>query len=206
MSQGESTTKGYEYKCLVDGYVGNMIESSIQNHGCPICSNTKVKIGINDIGTTHPHLMKFFKNKDDILKYTAHSGKEVLFICDICNTTKKSKIYNITNNGFKCMVCGDGSSYSERFLYSLLNQCNIEFVHEKILSKDFIRRYDIYFEYNNKKYIIETHGMQHYEQTSNKNFTKINDQKNIDVSKRLFAINNGIDFYIELDCRYSQKE
>jgi DNA-binding NarL/FixJ family response regulator len=50
--------------------------------------------------------------------------------------------------------------------------------------------------------IIETHGMQHYEKFDNSYFVLEEEQKN-DKIKRELAVNNGIDYYIEMDCRYS---
>ena len=68
------------------------------------------------------------------------------------------------------------------------------------------KRYDFYFEYNNEKYIVETHGEQHYVHSfigcGGDTVDKV--QKNDEFKKEL-ALANGIkeDNYIIIDCRSS---
>lgn len=61
-------------------------------------------------------------------------------------------------------------------------------------------------QYKNEQYIVETHGIQHYEQ-SNKGRSLEEEQKN-DRFKKELALKNGIkeENYIVIDCRYSDLE
>ena len=45
--------------------------------------------GENDIATTHPHLVKYFVNKEDVYNYTYGSGKYVKVCCPYCGTEKR---------------------------------------------------------------------------------------------------------------------
>ena len=67
-----------------------------------------------------------------------------------------------------CPVCGKKTSYSERFVYSILKQANITFVPQMEFEWLHNRFYDVYLpDYNA---IIEIHGEQHYKPTNlNKN-------------------------------------
>ena len=108
---------------------------------------------------------------------------------------KSCKIHNY----IKCYVTG--ISYPEKFIMSLLDQLKVNYIKE--YSPEWIKpkRYDFYFELDNKKYIIETHGRQHY---TNSGFPILpQEQQTIDKHKRILALKNGINYYIELDCRKS---
>lgn len=100
--------KWYEYKCNLCGYNGWKIESSILNGcGCPFCVNQIVIEGKNDIPTTNPELVKYFKGGYNIAKlYTKGSGKKVEVICYICGKTRFISVNTIKEN----LVCEDCKS------------------------------------------------------------------------------------------------
>lgn len=59
-----------------------------------------------------------------------------------------------------CPICGRKSSYSERFVYSILKQANINFIPQYEFEWLHNRFYDTYLPDFNA--IIEIHGEQHY--------------------------------------------
>jgi len=154
--------KGYKYRCLIDGNIQDITESNLsQGGGCPICDNKKVLKGVNDISTTHSHLVKYFVDIEDTYNNTYGSKQKVSMRCPDCGCIKPVMIYLLNSNGFSCPECGDGISYPEKFMYSVLKQLNLEF--ETQYNPEWIKpkRYDFYFKINNKEYIIETDGYFH---------------------------------------------
>lgn len=162
--------KSYKYRCPIDGYIGEISESDLKKGvSCSVCSNQKIIKGINDIATTHPHLVKYFVNKEDAYKYSYGSKIKVKVKCPNCGYLKSMNINKlISRNKMTCRKCSDGISYPEKFLYSILKQLNIDFETQKIFdwsrNLDNKKLYDFYFKYDNKKVIIETHGSQHYDE------------------------------------------
>lgn len=115
------------------------------------------------------------------------------------------------NSGTRCPKCAIGISYPEKFVMAMLNQLKINYRKEKVFkwSKNVfsqkeilsgLKKYDFYIPDLNC--IIETHGMQHYKETSRGRSLKF-EQEN-DILKENLAKNNGIENYIVLDCRNSE--
>ena len=97
-----------------------------------------------------------------------------------------------------CPVCGKKTSYSERFVYSILKQANITFVPQMEFEWLHNRFYDVYLpDYNA---IIEIHGKQHYKPIKlNKKETPEETYKNTikaDKLKYNTAISNVLAYYI----------
>lgn len=203
--------KWYKYHCVKCGYEGWIIESSLlDGSGCACCCpNPHVVVkGINDIATTHPHLIKYFKNIEDAYTHTYASHKKVWIICPDCGFEKEMKISNIQINGISCPQCSDGSKFPERAMLNILTQLDLNF--QTQLSKATFNwcdkyRYDFYFKHNNVQYVIETHGMQHYKDCT---WSKAKDVQENDKLKKELAISNGIkeENYIVIDCRKSTLE
>lgn len=190
--------KGHEYSASPNNTV--KLKS-----GCAVCSNKQVLTGYNDVSTSHPEFVKYFKNKYDALTHTYGSNHKTLCKCPNCGYEKTMQIKDLVQQGFGCNLCGDGISYPEKIVGNLLVQLGIKFI-PQLTSKTFDwcknYRYDFYLpDYN---IIIETHGIQHYEE-SFKKITKVSlsEQQSIDNEKEKIAINNEISHYIVLDCRYS---
>lgn len=211
----EVKTKNDKHKliCLVCGQIW---ESNLQNilrkgKGCPVCANKKVVKGINDIATTHPHLVKYFVNKEDAYKYSYGNGKKRVPIkCLNCGNIKYLSMNDLTrrySEGFRCSKCSDGTSYPEKFIMNILGQLDVEFKSQYSPKWIKPKKYDFYIKDLNM--IIETHGKQHY---SDKTSFKIcggrtlEEEQANDKYKREIALANGIKHYIELDCRESNME
>lgn len=202
MSSGKYNTKGYIYKCLKDGNIDKISESNLVNNGrgCNVCFGKKVLQGVNDIATTNPEMIKYFVFIEDAYKYSYFSNKRIDMNCPYCGYEKSYKISNVASYGFSCPRCGDGISYPNKFACNLLIQLNIEFVAE--YSPDWIkpRKYDFYFELNDKKYIVEMDGgLGHGKKLCFKNSIGAEESLEIDNYKDKMAIEHNIDV-IRINC------
>lgn len=197
--------KSYKYKCKICGYEGSMTEYDLMNkyHGCSCCSGKTVLKGFNDIATTHPHIVKYFVDKEDAYKYSYCSGKRVLFKCPYCGSTKMKIISEIVRKDSVPCMCKDGKSYPEKFLFNVLTQSKLKFETQYSPNWAKNKKYDFYIPKHNM--IIETHGEQHY--TNHNQFRKtLKEEQENDKFKEDLARNNGIKTYIQLDCRKSTVE
>lgn len=193
--------------CKIDNYKWNPKPSELLNGcGCPVCGNLICVEGINDVATLRPDLIKYFNNIDDSKKYTLYSNKKVLMKCPDCNSTRYMIISNLTNTGFKCTICSDSISYPNKFLRSFLSQLpnlkNVKYEYSPTWAKK--KRYDGYFEYNNKKYVIEMDGAWHSEDNNLSGITAEESIKNDNYKDNLAYENNHI--MIRIDCKQSDKE
>lgn len=205
--------KWYKYNCLKCGWTEGWIqESNLKDGGgCACCCNRTAVLGINTIYDTNPEMIKLGVSEEDAKKYTRGSEKMIFVICPYCSKSKNISINNIcTRKSISCS-CGDGFSYPEKFTYTMLNQANLNFTTQ--LNKATFTwcnnyRYDFYFEYNNEKYIIETHGDQHYRDGKGIYKKTLQEEQQNDKNKYELAIKNGIkpENYIVIDCRESDLE
>lgn len=206
--------KWYKYKCNVCGYdEGWIVEEKLsEGNGCSCCHGFTIVEGINDIPTTAPWMVKFFQGGYDEAKlYTEVSGQKIYPVCHDCGRIKNKSITISTiyrDHSIGC-ICSDSISYSEKIMYSVLEQIGLDFITQ--LNKTTFKwcqeyRYDFYFKYNDESYIIETHGIQHYK-NSKRGRTLEKEQEN-DKIKYNLAIKNGIkkDNYIVINCRTSGLE
>lgn len=199
-------TRGW-YRCKVCGKLKNIQKSAFKVNK-KICDNNchgfkyagYVVTEGNCIAATHPHFVKYFVNEDDVYKYSAKSNKKVLMKCIECGYEKHITVGNLTNQGFQCNMCSDGIPYPEKFIGVLLRQAGVEFK-TQISLDDGKHKYDFYLPKYNA--ILETHGVQHYEQSSRGRSLK-EEQEN-DKAKMELALNSGYR-YIVIDARNSELE
>ena len=198
--------KMYNYHCNIcnwdDGWMdeGHMLNGI----GCSCCLKTVIVPYINDIYTTNPELVKYFKYEEDTHRTTVCSKKKFMMVCPFCKNEQMYSTDNLSTNGFSCKRCGDGISYGEKFVYSMLRELNIDFITQ--LSHTTFSwcekyKYDFYIPSINT--IVEVHGRQHYfdeESAKNELYGYCHDN---DVVKEKLAMDNGIDNYIVIDCRES---
>ena len=114
--------------------------------------------------------------------------------CMDCHYTYETREDHIST----CPVCGKKSSYSERFVYSILKQANVNFIPQMEFDWLPVRYYDTYLpDYNA---IIEIHGEQHYQPIKlNKNQTPEETYKStVEADKLKYdaATSNGLNYYI----------
>ena len=202
----KTSSSSYTLKCLNDEFVIKrpLWEINRLKDMCPICANTIVVKGINDVFTTHNWMSKYFKNIEDSFSVTYNSDKKVECACPVCGEGKIMTVGKLYSRGYSCNRCSNGSSNNEKFILSLLRQLNVKTECEKTFDwcKDdkSRKRYDFYLpDYN---CIIEAHGLQHYKECGgiwSKQVT-LEEQKYNDQLKEQLAKNNKIDKYIVIDC------
>ena len=175
---------------------------------CPKCAKYNATgyatKGANDIATERPDLVKYFLNIDDAYLYRKMSGEKVKLKCPDCGNVKEQFIYNLTQQGFSCPICSDKISYPNKFGRAFVEQLPVTNIDTEFTSdwtKKF--RYDIYFEYDNCKYILEMDGMWHSEDNSLSGQTA-EKTKSIDLIKDNLATEHGIKI-IRIDCAKSRK-
>lgn len=199
----KNNIKAYKYKCLKCGLIHKISEYDInKNVGCPVCCKDSRLIidGVNDLWTTHPHIATLLSDKSIGNKVTHGTVKKYDFICPICNRKRKYSINAAVKAGYvPCQYCSDGFSYPEKFMATLLKQCNINYEPQIVFEWSNKFRYDFYL--NDFNMIIETHGMQHFNHTGF--YRTLDEEKANDDIKQCLALNNGIKNYVQLDCRFS---
>lgn len=178
---------------------------------CTYCSGSKVVKGFNDIATTNPASVIFFKDKTDAENFSFGSEVKTYFECPDCGTETFRKIAGVVKKGLRCKRCYDGLSFPQKFMNNLLFQLVelgqlSDFITEyKPIWRDG-KSYDNYFTLKDNKYIIENHGLQHYADTS-RGRSYLQEKENDNIKKEL-ALDNKIseENYIVIDCRYSNIE
>lgn len=192
------------HRCKIDGYEWNAYPTHIlSGHGCPVCVNKVIIVGVNDLATVRPDLIDYFEDKDEAKIHTIGCGCRANLVCPCCGYKKNMLIHHLVATGFACPVCGDGVSYPNKFCRALLSQIdNLHARHEYQPNWAKPYFYDSYFEWNGNKYILEADGMQHF---TDNNFGRItlDEVKHIDNIKNELAINHGITV-IRIDCRKSE--
>lgn len=100
--------------------------------------------------------------------------------------------YKVHRRGKWCQTCG--SSNGERAIRQILKELNVPFTPQYTLPTSPRRRYDYYFEFNNRRFIVEYDGEQHFSfvrKYHKKKATFIESQI-IDRIKTYYAWNSGI--------------
>lgn len=227
MKHGNYTIRGYEYECLKCGNKDKIDEYNLgDGKGCNACcpSSNKINEEFNSVWITNPELLCLFVNKEDAKTVSIASGRKKVWLrCPRCGTLKYTTMNNvyqrILNGYFPCDKCSDKKSYPEKFMFAVLDQLKLDFKIEKIFdwSKNIQvdnpklcgnKRYDFYL--SNYNILIETNGLQHYEETNiGKGKGRIYlEEKENDKIKNKLALTNGVkeDNYIVIDCRHSTLE
>lgn len=198
------TQRAYLCKCVVDGYTSVHSEDNLlKGRGCPVCCGVIIVQGINDINTVAPWLGDLLEHKEDGSTIGVGSHEKRRFRCPHCGElTKPIAIYNIFyNKHISCKKCGDGISMPEKIMYGLLEQLCVDFDYQRTFKWSNRKIYDFYIK--DKNMIIETHGLQHYRTSANGSWCAPEDIKTNDEFKKKNALNNGICYYIEIDCSKS---
>lgn len=177
----------------------------LYGYGCPVCSGKVAKLGINTIWDTDRWMVDLGVSESDAKKYTHRSKNKIFIKCSNCGKKKRIQIANIYNNKSIGCSCGDGKSYPEKFVLNLLEQLDVDFKTE--YSPEWVKpkRYDFYIKDNNC--IIEANGLQHYKESFITLGGKVlKEEQANDKFKKETALTNGINHYVELDCRESNLE
>lgn len=199
--------KSYEYICLKCENKNTVTEDNLKKgKGCPICckSSSIIRVGENTFYDTYNYLMKYIKNPEDAKKFLPHTNNMILTKCNICRYEKEKSINHLSRFGYSCSMCSDSISYPNAFVASFVNQLKDDAIfEERSLEWAYGRIYDVYIPSLNM--IIENHGAGHYiEGFERMGGRTLNEEKENDSFKRKNAFKNGIEYYIELDCRKSE--
>jgi len=124
--------KWYKYKCNKCGWIKGEIEESNfkKGYGCSCCANITPVLGINTIWDTDRWMCDLGVSVNDAKSYTKCSNKKITIICPDCGEIKAECI--TLNNIYRTQsigcACGDGLSYPEKIMYSVLKQLDINFI------------------------------------------------------------------------------
>lgn len=136
--------------------------------------------------------------KKEALNVSMNSGKKISVNCFKCKYKNQRRVADIRRYGFRCPICSNvGLSYPERYFMAYLEIKKIDYTHQKTFEGLPNRRFDFYIE---NLGVIETHGLQHYQDT--KGFISFENTIFSDELKRNFLRKNNINL-IEIDCRES---
>lgn len=179
------------------------VTALLKGYGCKYCANNAVLPGFNDIATTAPWMVEYLVNKEDATKYSCNSHMKIMFRCPDCGKEKLGNIQSFYRNGMCCQYCGDGLSYPNKFGRALFMQLPVENYQPEYEEKwSNCKRYDNYFEYKGKKYVVEMDGSFHYKSTD---FGSLEKAEEIDAEKDRLAEEHGI-IMIRIDCRESNMD
>lgn len=105
----------YEWQCPECGGVYNASLQDVIDGYCPYCENKRVLKGLNDLTTTHPHLVGEWGLENYLLdiggpeKYKYSSKKNVYWLCPKCGThyrmTINNRIINDKRHHESCWKC-----------------------------------------------------------------------------------------------------
>ena len=198
------------HRCKICGYEWKVSPASIilLKTGCPVCCFPPLKIGNppeykNSIwASEHRTFFSRYMTEEQMKAQMPSSYKKSNFLCPDCGRYKMISPNVVLRSGLGC-VCGDGISYPNKFVYSFLEQINVDFQTEYSPKWANGKRYDVYIP--SKKCIIENHGEQHYEGWLHDK-SDLKKQIDNDLYKKEIALSNGIVHYIELDCRVSSAD
>jgi hypothetical protein len=165
--------------------------------------DTDFKYKVGDIINTNYCKLKITER---IRKYEdSHKGNMKWYKYECCSCGWSNG--EIRENDLKtkkkgsCPRCSDGISMPNKLGFNLLEQLNIVFKRE--YCPDWIKpkRYDFYFELNNKKYIIEMDGAFHIK-NNNMSGQTVKESKSVDDFKDKLARDHDIEV-IRIDCEIS---
>lgn len=197
-----------KHKCKKCGCITTIEPHSVlTGHNCPICCGRIIGPAPeykNSIYANEQEREYFsqFLTEEQMKNYAPQSSKKVIAECPNCHRKREIAVGTLYREGICCKYCGNSVSYPNKFIYALLDQLDIKYIKEYQPKWSNKRRYDIYIP--DKNMIIENNGLQHYEGKTSFGDTTLEEVQKNDAYKKELAIKNGIQNYIELDCRVSQ--
>ena len=202
-----SASKSITCECLDCGNKEKIHTTTLVRgtYKCRICNYNKenIIVGKNDIKTINPVLYDCLKDKLINEKYSINSRNKTTFICPSCGNELYKTITHVHKRGLKCK-CQDGNSLGEKYFFNVIKSVDPNVQIEINLNNNLKYRYDFFGEVNGLKWICEIQGKQH----SIKSFETcggrtLAEEIQNDKDKKEYALNNGIDLYIQLDSKNS---
>ena len=208
----------YKYKCRTCGFdCGKHYVKGVEKDenwarkikGCGCCNSYLCVTGINDIATTDPWMMPYFVEQNECYRYKSCSNAKTLMRCIYCG---KEKIYSICQLfAYKKMPCEccDKRSYPNKFSYYMFMQLidRLDY-YDREYSPSWAGRYryDNYFVYRNKGYVVEMDGgLGHGKRTFGKWGKPDTEGLKRDIIKEQLAYEHNIQV-IRVDSIISSKE
>jgi len=153
VTNGGRIEKVYKCICNTCGFSKWITESQLltKKSGC----------SCNIIYYKEPWMIEYIKDKELSKALSVNSTKKILMVCPDCGKEKLMAPYALYSLRKMGCICGDGFSYPEKFMYSVLDQLNLEFqrgfrpiwlINDQASQKEF----DFYLP--NQKIIIEVDG------------------------------------------------
>lgn len=206
----KQTKKYYRVRCNKCGYETWKSEINVLGKnatGCQVCAGLKVLPGYNDIVTTDSWMVKYFPGGEEQAKnYTKWSTQKLELVCPDCGKKYIKSPLNIATIGKLACVCQDTMSYPNKFMYSFFSQLGVNFEIERTFPWSQRKIYDDYIIFDDDRTLIcENHGAWHYEEKCTKRTNSLEERQRIDKLKRQLAEENGVTYYVELDCHRSDK-
>lgn len=132
--------------------------------GCPVCKGKEVRPGVNDVATTHKHMMRYWDyniNELDPTTVTAGSNKLIKSHCRFCGKVYETKVYDWVNSlVVACPNCRKRQySAAEKELCEEIRSWGIE-VQENVHLTGDGRTYDIFIP--EKNIAVEYNGLYYH--------------------------------------------
>lgn len=119
------SSKKVYWKCLKGhpSYLCSPDKMIFRNYGCPVCSNHKVLVGINDFESNHPEQMKdwdYSKNIGiDPKMLSLRSITKVHWKCHKCGYEWEGTVRDATEKEVNCPICSRKNTANKRHLLML---------------------------------------------------------------------------------------
>ena len=198
--------KWYRGECQDCGYDEIWFREDRPNKwiGCPCCNGHVLVVGKNDLATTNPEVLNVLTNPQEAYKHTRGEHIWLNTTYPLCGFQKDVYIINLALGKYVCNNCSDGISYPEKFLINMLDQLKVDYIYQFSRTQiEWCGKYKYDFWLRNNNTIVEINGLQHYQDN---NISKKKDVQENDRLKYNLAIDNGINEYIVIDARYSNKD
>ncbi len=163
----------------------------------------------NRIINERPDLLQYLKNKNDAYYYPVCSNKHITVICPYCGIEQPMIVSNLSRQGFSCKYCSDNISYPNKFLYALIKQLPVVGITREwydptwmVSESGGLYSFDVYFEYNNCKYVVEADGRLGHGNIDFKTYRTDEEGLQRDIKKEEIAKDHDIEV-IRIDCYIS---
>lgn len=190
--------------CSIHDTFWNAPPDSLKNGcGCPTCGREKCA---NSKKLSQEEFEKrLYEVNPDIRAISTYETLKIKIKaqCQFCKHEWMVTPNNLLQ-GQGCPHCSDGISYPNKFSYALLEQLPVKnVIHEYSPKWIGRKRYDNYFEYKGKSYILEMDGAYHY--STRYGWNDLKSVEKSDEYKDKLALEHNIQV-IRIECLKSEKD
>lgn len=197
LSEVDKVKDKVKFHCKIHNldYMQSLDDAVRKKYGCPECvkeGKQKTLLAKSNLLKDRPDIAELLLDKSRAsLIHTYNKTDKEWFVCPRCGAKLLKQVANVVANGLKCDKCSDGFYYPNKLMFNILECLNIEFVSE--YSPEWIgpKRYDFYFELDDKKYIIEMDGGLGHGKKSFGGKEELSVSKSNDEFKDMQAISHG---------------